>query len=153
MRIRELIYEDNPTIADVIKTAAQPTTQKPGSSQTPTQPGNQPTTTTSTPSTGLNKDAQGNKINYQSSVANKKNITDPNNQSSVGNQQQDVDLTKIPPAQIQQHLRPGTQVNLGQLGKIKVGQVTANGVEFDGTNTPIGSKFTIDFKKLQQTPQ
>lgn len=149
MRIRELIYEDNPTIADIIKTAAQPTTQKPGSSQTPAQPGNQPTT----PSTGLNKDAEGNKTNYQSAVANKKANTNPNNQTSLGNQSQEVDLTKIPPAQIQQHLRPGTQVNLGQLGKIKVGQVTANGVEFDGTNTPIGTKFTVDFKKLQQTPQ
>jgi hypothetical protein len=146
MRIREL-FEASPTIADVIKTAAQPTApQKPGSSQTTT--GQQPNTTQG--STGLNKDAQGNKINYQAAVANKKAITDPNNQSDLGNQQQDVDLTKIPPAQIQQHLRPGTQVNLGQLGKIKVGQVTANGVEFDGTNTPIGSKFTVDFKTLQQ---
>lgn len=151
MRIREL-FEETPTIADVIKTAAQPTApQKPGSSQPPTQ------TTSGQPSapagsTGLNKDVQGNKINYQAAVANKKVITDPNNQSSIGDQQE-VDLTKIPPAQIQQHLRPGTQVNLGQLGKIKVGQVTANGVEFDGTNTPIGSKFTVDFKTLQQTPR
>jgi hypothetical protein len=152
MRIREL-FEATPTIADVIKTAAQPTApQKPGSSQPP------PQTTSGQPSapagsTGLNKDAQGNKINYQAAVTNKKAITDPNNQSSIGNQQQDVDLTKIPPAQIQQHLRPGTEVNLGQLGKIKVGQVSANGVEFDGTNTPIGSKFTVDFKTLQQTPR
>jgi hypothetical protein len=151
MRIREL-FEASPTIADVIKTAAQPTApQKPGSSQPPAQ---STSGQSSTPAgnTGLNKDAQGNKINYQAAVANKKVITDPNNQSNLGNQQQDVDLTKIPPAQIQQHLRPGTQVNLGQLGKIKVGQVTSNGVEFDGTNTPIGSKFTVDFKTLQQQP-
>jgi hypothetical protein len=148
MRIREL-FEASPTIADVIKTAAQPTApQKPGSSQPPAQPttGQQPNTTQG--STSLNTDARGNKINYQAAVANKKAITDPNNQSGLGDQ--DVDLTKIPPAQIQQHLRPGTQVNLGQLGKVKVGQVTANGVEFDGTNTPIGSKFTVDFKTLQQ---
>ena len=145
MRIREL-FEEAPTIADVIKTAAQPTApQKPGSSQPPSQ------TTSNQQPAGLNTDARGNKINYQAAVANKKAITDPNNQSSVGDQQ-DVDLTKIPPAQIQQHLRPGTQVNLGQLGKVKVGQVTANGVEFDGTDTPIGSKFTVDFKTLQQQP-
>ena len=38
MRIREL-FEASPTIADVIKTAAQPTApQKPGSSQPPAQP-------------------------------------------------------------------------------------------------------------------
>lgn len=143
MRIREL-FEATPTIADVIKTAAQPTApQKPGSSSVPPPPG---TTTQQTKApAGTQAPAPG--TTPTSSAPGTSSST------NLGNQQP-VDLTKIPPAQIQQHLRPGTQVNIGTLGKIKVGQVTANGVEFDGTNTPIGSKFTVDFKTLQQqTPQ
>jgi len=142
MRIREL-FEEVPTIADVIKTAAQPTApQKPGSSSMPPPAGTTSQQNKSPSGAEPPAAAPGTKPSSSATPATPAS-------TNLGNQQP-VDLTKIPPAQIQQKLRPGTQVNLGQLGKVKVGQVTANGVEFDGTSTPIGSKFTVDFKTLQQ---
>lgn len=159
MRISELLVE-GPTIADVIRSAAQPTPQ---AGQQAQPPGTKPTTTTTGTQppgmaakigqvaksvTNLGKDAEGNKINWSSAVASKdlynKDGTDKTDTQSTA----PADLTKIPPAQIQQHLRPGQQVDLGNLGKVKVGQVTAQGVEFDGTGTPIGAKFTVPLKSL-----
>jgi len=159
MRIKELLKE-SPTVADVIRSAAQPT-PKPGAEL----PGTKPTTTpTGTQPPGiaskigqaaksavqgisnLNKDAEGNKINFASAVASK-SLYDKDGAEKPSTQQQ-VDFTKIPPSQIQQHLRPGQQVDLGGLGKVKIGQVTPQGVEFDGTGTPIGAKFTVPFKSL-----
>jgi hypothetical protein len=138
MKITELLIE-GPTVADVIRAAAQPASQ---STTTPPPSGNKPSTT------AVGTQPPGSKPTTP--PANTSTTPTKQPASTTGSPSQPVDLTKIPPAQIQQKLRPGQTVDMGNLGKVKIGQVTSQGVELDGTDTPVGSKFTIPFKTLNQ---
>lgn len=161
MRIKEILSE-GPTVADVIRSASQaPKT----TTNLTTPPGTVAPTGSAPPGaiskigstidktvdkvTDLKKDAQGNKFTWGSAVA------QAGNYNFDGSKKEPTDsgstTTSAPqPNMIQKNLKPGQTVDLGNLGKVKVVQVTPTGVDFDGVGTPIGSKFTVPFKNLNQ---
>lgn len=161
MRIKEILSE-GPTVADVIRSASQ-------APKTPTAPTTPPGTVASTGSkppgmiakigstidktvdkaTDLKKDAQGNKFSWSGAVAQAGNYNFDGSKKEPDSPDSTAAATPQP-NMIQKNLKPGQTVELGNLGKVKVVQVTPTGVDFDGVGTPIGSKFTVPFKNLNQ---
>ena len=156
MRAREFVSELNTSLSDIIKAAAvpaQPQTKNLNANVKPTT-GIAPVGSMTPQQASAQQQPGGGTQTTQDGIPKLGTTT----QSATGAPQQSTntpqigqpDLSKMQPAQLQQHLKPGSTVDLPNLGKMTVGQITPQGVEFDASKVPsLGAKkITVDLKSL-----